>query len=122
MASVPLSYFKHKKTGETDSSLDPPFIICLIITFLLMQKIRGTKTDSRQTLLTNVPKDKVTEYDHASFIAHENKLNMYLNTAKECNLPFEYNLLHRCKEYKHSVLLVTEEVPEDHCFDLRSFL
>jgi len=74
--------------------------------------------------LTNALKDKVTKYDHAGFIVRENMLNMYLNTAEECtcNLPFEYSLLHRCKEYKHSVLLVTEEVLEDHCFDLRSFL
>lgn len=49
---------------------------------------------------------------------NENMLNMYLNAAEEiCNLPSEYNLLHKCKEYKHSVLLVTEEVPKDHCFD-----
>lgn len=48
----------------------------------------------------------------------ENMLNMYLNTDEDlCNVPFEYNLLHRCKECKHFVLLVTEEVQEDHCFD-----
>jgi len=53
----------------------------------------------------------------------ENMLNMYLNTDEDlCNVPFEYNLLHRCKECKHSVLLVTEEVREDHCFDLKNFL
>ena len=48
----------------------------------------------------------------------ENMLNMYLNKDEHlCNVPFEYNLLHRCKERKDSVLLVTEEVREDHCFD-----
>ena len=51
-------------------------------------------------------------------LQNENMFNKYLNAAEEIgNLPSEYNLLHRCKEYKHSVLLVTEEVPKDHCFD-----